>query len=146
MRRSLRSGAVTLTNIKTVIDRKGKARHYVQVKGHKLIPLPDAPMDSPDFLAAWAAAMKRAKGAEPRPTTGSIAMLCAAFLQSSAFRQHSTSYQGILRRHINAIREKAGKAFARDLQPRHIAADMADLTPSVARARWKTAPLCPSSA
>lgn len=137
MRRSPRTGTVTLTNIKTVLDRKGRARHYLQVKGQKLIPLPDAPMDSPDFLAAWSAAMKRAKGVDPRPVTGSIALMCAAFLRSPAFRQHSTSYQGVLRRHVNAIREKLGKALARDLQPKHVTATMADLTPSVARARLK---------
>lgn len=38
MRRSPRAGTVTLTNIKTVIDRTGGARRYLQVKGQKLIP------------------------------------------------------------------------------------------------------------
>jgi integrase/recombinase XerD len=128
---------VTLTNIKTVIDRKGRARHYVQVKGQKLIPLPNAPMDSPTFLAAWAAAMKKAKGVDTAPGPGSIALLCAAFLKSSAFRSHSTSYQGTLRRHVNAIRDRAGKAFLRDLEARHIVIDIADLTPSVGRSRLK---------
>jgi integrase/recombinase XerD len=137
MRRSPRPGTVTLTNIKPVIDRKGKVRRYLNVKGHKLIPLPDAPMDSPDFLAAWSAAMKQAKGFDPRPVTGSIALLCAAFLKSSAFRQHSTGYQSVLRRHVNGIRDKLGKALARDLQPKHVTATMAGLTPSVARARLK---------
>lgn len=137
MRRSPRSGTVTLTNIKTVTDRKGRVRHYLQVRGKPLVRLPDAPMDSPDFLAAWSAAMKQAKGVDPRPVSGSIALLCAAFLKSPAFRQHSISYQGVLRRHVNAIREKLGKALARDLEPRHITINMADLTPSVARARLK---------
>jgi integrase/recombinase XerD len=137
MRRSLRSGVVTLTNIKTVTDRKGRPRHYLQVKGHKLIPLPDAPMDSPDFLAAWSAAMKHAKGVETRTGTGGIATLCAAFLRSTAFKQHSVSYQAVLRRHLNAVREKMGKALARDLLPKHISFDMADLTPAVARSRLK---------
>ena len=98
MRRSVRDGIVTLTNIRTVYDRKGRARRYVQVKGHKLIPLPDAPMDSPEFLSAWSAAMKKAKGVTPRPGVGTISALCTAFLRSPAFKAHSASYQSILRR------------------------------------------------
>lgn len=127
-----------LTNIKLVTDRTGKVRRYLRVKGQKLVPLPDGPMDGPDFLAAWSAAMLRAKGAEPRPAVGTIAMLCAGFLRSPGFKMHSASYQGILRRHTNAIREKGGKAFARDLMARHITLDMASLAPSVALARLKT--------
>lgn len=138
MRRRLRGGVVTLTNIKTVHDRKGKPRHYLQVKGQKLIRLPDAPMDSPDFLAAWAAAMKRAKGVAPRPGKGTIAALCTSFLLSRDFRDNSTSYQSILRRHCMAIEGRAGGAYAKDLMPRHITADMAPLTASVALARLKT--------
>jgi hypothetical protein len=52
MRRSLRNGIVKLTNIKNVTDRKGRVRGYLQVRGQKLVPLPDAQMDSPKFLAA----------------------------------------------------------------------------------------------
>ena len=138
MRRSVRDGIVTLTNIRTVYDRKGRARRYVQVKGHKLIPLPDAPMDSPEFLSAWAAAMKKAKGVTPRPGVGTISALCTAFLRSPAFRAHSASYQSILRRHCMAIEDKGGTALVRDLQTKNITNNMADLSPSVARARLKT--------
>jgi integrase len=82
--------------------------------------------------------MLRAKGVAPRPVTGSIALLCAGFLRSPGYRMHSASYQGILRRHANAIRDKAGKAFARDLMAKHITLDMSGLAPSVALARLKT--------
>lgn len=129
---------MTLTNIKAVTDRKGRVRRYLQVKGQKLVPLPDAPVDSPDFLAAWAAAMKAAKGYTPRPGAGTIAALCTSFLTSHSFRQHSASYQGILRRHCMAIEGRAGAAYAKDLQARHITADMAALASSVALARLKT--------
>lgn len=129
---------MTITNIRTVIDRKGRARRYVQVKGQKLVPLPDAPMDSPEFLAAWAAAMKKAKGIAPRPGTGSITALCTSFLRSPSFRSHSVSYQAILRRHCMAIERQGGGGLARDLLPHHITLDMASLAPSVARARLKT--------
>jgi hypothetical protein len=138
MRRNLRHGVIALKNVKTVKDRKGKPRHYVQVKGQKLIRLPDAPMDSPDFLAAYAAAMKRATGVTPRPGKGTIAALCTSFMLSREFRDNSTSYQAILRRHCMAIEAFAGHGFARDLRPVHIVRDMAPLTASVALARLKT--------
>lgn len=137
MRRSLRGGVVTLTNIKTVTDRKGRARHYVQVKGKPLVRLPDAPMDSPEFLSAWAAAMKASTGHEPRPGKGSIATLCASYLRSHAFKAHSASYQLLLRRHVRQIEATAGKALARDLEAKHIKIDLAALAPAVAKQRYK---------
>lgn len=75
MRQHLRRGGtvVTLSNLKTVVDKTGKARRYLRVKGHKLVPLPDLPPDHPDFLAAWSEAMKRIKGRPARPGPGSIA-------------------------------------------------------------------------
>lgn len=139
MRRGIRHGGatVTLTNIKTVVDKAGKARRYFRVKGCKLVPLPDLPTDHPDFLAAWAEAMSRAKGRAARPGPGTIAALCGAYLRAPAFLTHSAGYRAILRRHLMAIEAKAGDAQARHLAPRHITADMAPLTPSVAAARLK---------
>jgi integrase/recombinase XerD len=128
---------VTLTNIKTVIDRKGGVRRYLQVKGQKLVALPAAPLDSPDFLSAWAAAMKQTKGHAPRPGTGTIAALCTSYLRSPDFRAKSISYQATLRRHVCQIEAKAGAALARDLQARHITLDMAAMAPAVARSRLK---------
>lgn len=138
MRHHLGHGVIALKNVKTVKDRKGKPRYYVQVKGQKLIRLPDAPMDSPDFLDAYAAAMKRATGVTPRPGKGTISALCTSFLLSREFRDNSASYQAILRRHCMAIEAIGGHGFARDLKPVHITRDMAPLTASVALARLKT--------
>lgn len=139
MRRGVRHGGatVTLTNIKTVVDGTGKARRYLRVKGNQLVPLPDLPPDHPDFLAAWADAMKRIKGRAARPTQGSIASLCGAFLRSPAYLTKSAGYRAILRRHVMAIEAKAGDAQARHLAPRHITADLVLLTPAVAAARFK---------
>jgi integrase/recombinase XerD len=137
MRRCIRGSTVTLKNVKTVTDRKGIARHYLRVKGQKLIPLPSLPMDSPDFLAAYAAAMKQAKGVSPRPGAGTIAALCTSFLLSQDFRRMSVSYQAVLRRHVCAIEARGGAALARDLRPRHITIDLAALAPAVARSRLK---------
>lgn len=138
MRLGIRNGVIALKNIKTVYDRKGKPRHYVRVKGQKLIRLPDEPMDSPAFLVAYAEAIKSATGVTPRPGQGSIAALCASFLRSREFKGNSASYQSILRRHCMAIEAKGGGALVRHLQPKNITADMAPLTASVALARLKT--------
>lgn len=75
MRQPFRHGGsvVTLSNVHSVRDRAGKVRRYLRIKGQALVPLPDLPMDHPDFLAAWAAGMKAAKGTAPRPGPGCIA-------------------------------------------------------------------------
>lgn len=128
---------MTLTNIKTVVDKSGRARRYLRVKGERLIPLPDLPTDHPGFLAAWAEAMKRIKGRAARPGPGTIAALCGAYLRAPAFLTYSAGYRAIIRRHVMAIEAKAGEAQARHLAARHITADMAPLAPSVAAARLK---------
>lgn len=128
---------MSLSNIKSVRDRAGKVRRYLRVKGRPLVPLPDLPTDHPDFLAAWAAAMKAAKGRSARPVHGSIAELCAAYLRSPAFLSKSDGYRSILRRHVMAIEAKAGEAQARHLAPRHISADLAGLTGGAAQSRFK---------
>lgn len=58
---------MTLTNIKTVFDRKGNPRYYFRVKGRPLIRLPSAPTDSPEFQSAWEAA-REACNARNEPT------------------------------------------------------------------------------
>ena len=128
---------MTLTNIKTVRGRDGKARRYLQVKGHKLVALPDLPMDHPDFLAAWAEAMRQIKGRFARPAQGSIAQLCGAFLRSPAHLTKSHGYREIISRHVRLIEAKAGEAQARHLLPRHVSADIAPLAPAVAQQRFK---------
>lgn len=139
MRQHIRHGGtvVTLSNIKTVVDKGGKARRYLRVKGHKLVPLPDLPTDHPDFLAAWAAAMKAVKGRTARPGPGSIAALCGAYLRSPAFMAHSEGYRSILRRHVMAIEARAGEAQLGHLAARHVSADLAPLPPAVASSRFK---------
>lgn len=139
MRRVFRHGGTTvrLTNIKTVVDRAGKARRYLRVKGHALVPLPDLPLDHPDFIAAWAEAMRAIKGRLARPAPGSIANLCGSFLRSPAHLSKSVGYQEVIRRHVMLIEKKAGEAQARHLLPRHVSSDIEALSPAVAQQRFK---------
>lgn len=126
-----------LTNIKVVTGRDGTVRRYLQVRGHKLVRLPDLPTDHPDFLAAWADAMRAARGRATRPGPGTIAQLCEAFLRAPAHLTKSAGYREIIRRHVLLIEEKAGDAQARHLMPRHVSADLAALSPAVAQQRMK---------
>lgn len=96
--------------------------------------LPDLPDDHPEFLAAYLSAL-RASPQKPGPQT--FAQLVEAWLASDDFRRHGTLYRATMRRHADAIREKARDGLATDLRDRHIRADIADLTPSVARHRLK---------
>lgn len=137
MRRQVRSGQdVTLRGVMT-IHRGGKAYRYLRRKGQPLIALPDLPIDHPDFLAAYAAARNAAPPKEARSHPGTIAAMCEAAMKAEAFRSASPAYRAILRRHIDAIRDQAQDARARDLLPRHIAADLAPLTSAVGQSRFK---------
>lgn len=139
MRRDLRDrgATVTLTNIKAVTGRDGKTRRYLRVKGQKLVPLPNLPIDHPNFLAAWAEAMKRIKGRLSRPAEGSIAQLCGAFLRSPAHLTRSEGYRHLIRRHVMLIETRAGEAQLGHLGARHISIDLSTLAPSVAQQRLK---------
>lgn len=138
MRQGVRGAVVKLSNIKTVRDRYGNTRRYLQVKGHKLVPLPDLPLDDPDFIAAWAEAKRRLTGRTAAPMAGTIAQLCDAYMRSPDFRTKSTGYQAILRRHILVIDAMAGTSVARHLQPKHLKADIARLAPADGQSRFKT--------
>lgn len=130
------SATVRLTNILTVQKPGGRPRRYLRVKGQPLIPLPDLPVTDPAFVAAWAAAMQKAKGAAPA-RAGTIGHLVAAFLRSPGFLTKSPAYRDTIRRHLQAIERRAGTARAADLRARHITADLADLAPAVALSRFK---------
>jgi integrase/recombinase XerD len=136
MRRRFRDDTVTLTNIRSVRDRKGRIRRYLQVKGQPLIPLPDLPVSDPEFIAAWAEAMKQAKGKQPA-RAGTLAHLITAFLKSPGYLCKSAAYRAVIGRHLALIEGKGGHAYAADLRQGHIKADLARLAPAVAQARLK---------
>ncbi len=128
---------MTLTNLKAVRDRKGNVRHYYQVKGLPLIRLPEAPIDSAEFLAAYAAAKSAAPTRARTLTPGTISHLCDATLRSPDYRSKSEGYRGNIARHVTAIQARVGDAIARDLRDRHISADLSALPPAVAQMRLK---------
>jgi integrase/recombinase XerD len=100
--------------------------------------LPDLPEDDPAFIAAWLAeeAKVRTKG-PARPAQGTVAAACAAYLSSPDCDRLSAGYRPVIMRHVKAIGDKGATAILRDLQPRHVQADLAKLAPAVASSRHK---------
>lgn len=115
----------------------GNTRWYYRPKGQKATPLPDLPHDHPDFLAAYAAAAGMSKPPAPSPRTGTIAAACVAFLASDTYLSKSASTRAIWRRGCDDIRARYGAAVLRDLETRHIRADLARLKPNPHNQRLK---------
>jgi len=134
MRRQIREGTVTLKHLMT-IRKAGKVYRYVRLPSG-LVKMPDAPPDSPVFLAAYAAAMQATPKAT-RAQTGTIAAMVEAFLRSDLYLSKSPAYRRVLRREAEAIREQADDAMAKHLKPGHIEADLLPLAANKSKARLK---------
>jgi len=133
MRRGIREGAVTLKNLYTV-RRGGSVYRYIRIKGRPLIALPDLPIDSPKFLAAYAAALEQVK---PSAATGTIRAAIIALRRSDRFLSASPAYRAMMARHLEAISTTAKTAKLAHLEGRHIRADLSTLQPNPAGHRLK---------
>jgi hypothetical protein len=124
MRQGVRT--VTLRYLKLVTKPSGLVLRYLRYPGAGLIRLPGGDMASPDFLAAYAAAMTQAKGQakatayDPATVAGSI----SDYLRSTAFKALSESTRRAHRRHLTAVQGKALDARLSDLAAKHIANDV----------------------
>jgi len=129
-----RGGVVTL---KGVIERRkagGGVLRYLRVRQAIVAKLPDdIPMDSPAFLAAYAAAREAHTPVKNDP--GTLAHLIEVALRSDRVKGWSPSHRRAIRRDLDAIRAAYGKLPARGAQDRHIQADV-DKAPNP-RARMK---------
>lgn len=134
MQRQIR-GTVALKGVMT-IRRGAKVHRYLRIKGRPLVPLPDAPLNSPEFLAAYAAALKESGGKVKAPT-GTIRAAIEAYLRSDKFLSLSKVYQHTMRRECEAIAEQAEDAQLRHLRREHIRADLNALPGHRSRKRQK---------
>lgn len=135
MRGQIREATLTLRHVQTV-HKGNRTYRYLRLPGQPRIKLPDLPIDHPDFLAAYAAALKDAPTKSHSPA-GTIRAVIESYLRSDTHKGHSEGYRAIMRRHIDAIREAAEDALIRHLKPDHIQADLRALTPIQARDRMK---------
>jgi hypothetical protein len=126
---------VTLKGLMTV-RRGGKVYRYVRTKGQPLSKrLPDLPTDSPEFLAAYAAARK---AAAPTDDAGTLARLCTRAMTGRRWQAISPVYRQALRRHIEVIRLEYGPAKVAALRPAYLRADVDRATDQVARIKaWR---------
>lgn len=137
MRRGIR-GAVRLKHV----DRQGRfksgnPRCYFRRGQGKRIPLPDLPMDHPDWLAAYAAAAKGQVPETDRPREGTIAAAVVTYLRSEDYHALSPGTRAARRRAAEDIRRRYGRAIAATLNANNIRTDLARLNPHPANSRLK---------
>lgn len=116
----------------------GNRRWYLRAPGQKAIPMPNLPIDSPKFLAAYAAAMG---GTKPSPVVqhagGSLGHAIRSYLASDDFMMLAPSTRLDRRRILEKIEAAYGRAQLAQIQPRHIRTDLAKHQPNPANNRLK---------
>ena len=101
----------------------GNDRWYYRPKGRKGIAMPDAPMDDPRFLAAYAAAA----GVEPRAPirSGTIGEAVVRYLASDSFMAGlAKSTRSKRRPMLDDIRSRYGAGRIGDLRLHHLRLDL----------------------
>lgn len=124
---------MSLRNLYTV-RRGGAVYRYIRIKGRPLVALPDLPIDSPKFLAAYSEAMEQVK---PTAGTGTIRAAIIALRRSDRYLSASPAYRAMMLRHLESISATAKTAKLTHLEARHIRADLATLSPNPAGQRLK---------
>lgn len=126
MRRSLRHVRLRHLNRSGTFP-SGNPRFYYRPKGEKGVPLPDLPMDHPEFLAAYA----KAAGVVPRRPTvqGTLAEAVTLYKASEAFLiglSASTRRARITR--LDGIAERYGRGTIVTLNRKNIETDLSRFT------------------
>jgi site-specific recombinase XerD len=139
MRRGIQRGAtVTLKHLsQSGRFPSGNARFYYRPKGRKGIPMPDAPIDSAQFLAAYQRVHGGAVQPDPPVLTGTIAAAVVAFLRSDAYHIAAPNTRRVWYRGLQRIRQDYGRGRLADLEARHIRLDLSKLKPNPAIQRLK---------
>lgn len=115
----------------------GNPRYYYRPLGQKGVPLPDLPIDHPEFLRAYA----EAAGAEPRRPTvqGTLASAVALYKGSEAFLLGlATSTRASRLPRLDYIAEHYGSGRVVDLRRKHIEHDLSRMTGHARNLQLKT--------
>ncbi|KPU84294.1 hypothetical protein JI58_04720 [Marinosulfonomonas sp. PRT-SC04] len=114
----------------------GNPRMYYRPKGEKAIKLPDLPVNSPEFIAAYVSA---SGGQQPtkKHLTGSIGAAVRAYMASDAYLTMAGSTRSRWSNFLGDIVDKYGKAPIGGLKPKHIRAALADFPAHPANNRLK---------
>ena len=109
---------------------------YYRVKGQKGIQLPDLPVNSPEFVAAYVLA---SGGERPlqKHRSGSIGAAIKAYMASDAYLSMAGSTRSRWSNFLGDIADNYGTAPIGGLQPKHIRAAIAKYPPHPANNRLK---------
>nr|WP_255553434.1 tyrosine-type recombinase/integrase [Maritimibacter sp. DP1N21-5] len=101
---------------------------YFRRKGHKLIPMPDEPHDSAEFLAAYAEAKRTTGVRDRRADPGSLTGTIDAAMRSERFAGLSKVYRATMTRHMVELQNTVGTAAFRAIREPHIRANVTEAT------------------
>lgn len=141
-RRDFRGGYVKLTGLsQTGAWPSGNPRYYLRRKGHKAVPMPDAPKSSPVFLAAYVEAVE----ADTRPTLpshakGTLGAAVVAYLASDEWKGLADGTRRSRRPHLDEIAQKFGAARIPAIRQAHVRKALSPHTAHAANNRlraWK---------
>lgn len=133
----VRGQGVTLKGVMT-IRKDGRVYRYLRRPGQPLVKLPDLDPSHPDFLVAYAKAVKVTAPPRVRAKPGSMAALIEAALASERLLSRATEYRAMLRRHLDAVREDLGDLPVRGLRGQWIRADvLGAVQPSARFKAWR---------
>lgn len=122
---------IELKHVSRFRDRHGHMRHYLRIPGRKPVALPGA-AGSPEFMAAYAAAIDAAAREAPKPspapaaTPGTLDALAIAYYRHQSFTGLRASSQANYRRIVEALRAKHGTKPVRMLDATAIRLLMAE--------------------
>lgn len=106
----------------------GRTFWYFRRRGHKLIPMPNLPHDDPEFLAAYAEALRTTRVRHKGSAPGTLAALIDATLASEKFAGLSKIYQATMTRHMMELQATVGTARYNAIAERHVRANLAQAT------------------
>ena len=116
------------------VEKDGRTYHYLRAPGKARVRLPDAPLDSPEFLVAYAEAIGRIAA---KPTRGTAQELVQRLLSSPMVDSFSPAYRRMMATELHEIAAAAGDARASSLTPAAIRLDLSSLPPHRAIKRMK---------
>jgi integrase len=128
---------IKLQHVNSFRNRHGKLVHYFRKRGCKIVRLRGIP-GSPEFMAAYAAAMGNAEpmviGAD-RVKAGTVAATVGLMLASVAFADLAEATQRLRRGILEKFREEHGDKRIASIEKKHVQAliDAKKSTPSAAR-------------
>jgi integrase len=118
---------VRLKHINRFRDRHGHLRHYLRIPGRKPVTLPGEP-GSPEFMAAYYAALSAAAPAPPRERLkpGSLDALAVSYYASDAWRELRPTTQRAYKRIVEHLRAAHGDKPVRLLDAEGVSRLMAE--------------------